>query len=68
MFYIGGDKLNKKLRRSSTDRSLAGVCGGIAEFFDISSFGIRLLFIFIPGNLLIYMILANTIPDRPPSL
>ncbi|WP_121616533.1 PspC domain-containing protein [Virgibacillus halodenitrificans] len=57
-----------KLRKSSTDRSIAGVCGGIAEFFGISSFGVRILFIILPANLLIYIILANTIPDSPPSL
>ncbi|MBN6205744.1 PspC domain-containing protein [Ralstonia pickettii] len=60
--------MNQKLRRSSEDRSLAGVCGGITEFFDISSFGVRLIFIFLPGNLLIYIILANIIPDSSPSL
>lgn len=68
LLYQGGDNLYKKLRRSSQNRSLAGVCGGIAEFFDISPFGVRLIFIFLPGNLLIYIILANIIPDSPPSL
>ncbi|WP_405103589.1 PspC domain-containing protein [Oceanobacillus sp. FSL H7-0719] len=60
--------MNKKLRRSSKDRSLAGVCGGIAEYFGMSSFGVRLIFIFIPGNFLIYIILANIIADSPASL
>ncbi|WP_082387984.1 PspC domain-containing protein [Virgibacillus halodenitrificans] len=60
--------MQNKLRKSTTDRSIAGVCGGIAEFFGISSFGVRLLFIILPANLLIYIILANTIPDSPPSL
>ncbi|MGY0694563.1 PspC domain-containing protein [Virgibacillus sp. FSP13] len=60
--------MNNKLRKSSTDRSLSGVCGGIAEFFGISSFVVRLLFIFLPASLLIYLILANIIPDSPPSL
>lgn len=60
---------NKKLRKSSTDRSLYGVCGGIAEYFGISSFLVRLLFIFvIPASLLIYLILANTLADSPRSL
>ena len=57
-----------KLRKSSRDKSIYGVCGGIAEYFGISSFGIRLLFIFLPGNLLIYIILVNTMSDPPPSL
>ncbi|MCJ0930590.1 PspC domain-containing protein [Virgibacillus halodenitrificans] len=60
--------MQNKLRKSSTDRSIAGVCGGIAEFFGISSFGVRILFNILPANLLIYIILANTIPDSPPSL
>ncbi|WP_226035256.1 PspC domain-containing protein [Aquibacillus saliphilus] len=60
--------MNQKLRKSSIDRSISGVCGGIAEYFGISSFMVRLLFIFLPVNLLIYIILANTLPDSPPSL
>jgi phage shock protein C len=41
------------LRRSRSDRILAGVCGGLGQFFGISSFWFRLLFfiLFIPGGL-----------------
>ncbi|AXI10854.1 PspC domain-containing protein [Oceanobacillus zhaokaii] len=60
--------MKNKLRKSSTDKSISGVCGGIADFFGISSFAVRLIFIFLPANLLIYIILANAIPDSPPSL
>lgn len=60
--------MQRKLRRSSSNKAIAGVCGGIAEYFDISPFGVRLLFIFLPANLLIYIILANTIPSEPTSL
>ncbi|MFS0862284.1 PspC domain-containing protein [Fredinandcohnia sp. 179-A 10B2 NHS] len=60
--------MKNKLRKSSTDKSIAGVCGGIAEFFGISSTAVRLLFIFLPGNILIYLILTNTMTDSPPSL
>ncbi|WP_081734289.1 PspC domain-containing protein [Halalkalibacter akibai] len=60
---------NRKLRKSSIDKSISGVCGGIAEFFGISSFFVRLIFVlFLPVNLLIYIILANTLPDSPRSL
>lgn len=60
---------NRKLRKSSTDKALYGVCGGIAEFFGIPSLVVRLLFFFvIPASLLIYIILANTLPDSPQSL
>ena len=60
--------MQNRLRKSSKDRSVAGVCGGIAEFFGISSFAVRLIFVFLPGNIFIYIILANTLHESPPSL
>lgn len=61
--------INQKraLRRSKSNRMIAGVCGGLAEFFGISSFWFRLaMFIaFIPGGvpgILIYLILWMVIP------
>lgn len=55
----------KKLTRSSTDRVLAGVCGGIAEFFGISSLLVRILFvIFGPLDFLLYIILAIIMPKE----
>jgi phage shock protein C len=40
------------LRRSRHNRIVAGVCGGLAEFFGISSFWFRLAFLIalIPGG------------------
>ena len=57
----------KALRRSRSNRIIAGVCGGLAEFYGISSFWFRLAMIiaFIPGGvpgLLIYFILWMIIP------
>ncbi len=51
----------KVLRRSRSNRMLAGVCGGLAEFFGISSFWFRLgmLIALIPGGvpgILIYLV------------
>ncbi|ASN05383.1 PspC domain-containing protein [Virgibacillus necropolis] len=61
--------MQNKLRKSATDKSISGVCGGIAEYFGMSSLGVRIIFIVLtPANLLIYIVLANTIPDSPPSL
>ena len=42
----------KVLRRSNSDRVLAGVCGGLAEFFGISAAWFRLAFLiaFLPGG------------------
>ncbi|WP_335871849.1 PspC domain-containing protein [Bacillus sp. 2205SS5-2] len=60
--------MKNKLRKSRTDKSISGVCGGIAEYFGISSLSVRLIFLFLPANLLIYLILVNTMQDSPPSL
>ena len=59
----------KVLRRSRSNRMLAGVCGGLAEFFGISAFWFRLgMFIaFIPGGVpgvLIYLIMWIMIPNE----
>ncbi|NKE04083.1 MULTISPECIES: PspC domain-containing protein [Mesobacillus] len=61
--------MKNKLKKSSTDKSISGVCGGIAEYFGISSLAVRLIFILLPGfNILIYLILVNTMADSPQSL
>lgn len=60
--------MKDKLRKSSFDKSLAGVCGGLAEYFGISSFAVRLIFIFLPANIIIYLILVNTMSDSPQTL
>jgi phage shock protein C len=43
----------KVLRRSRTNRVIAGVCGGLGEFFGISPFWFRLGFFLaaLPGGL-----------------
>ena len=58
---------DNKLRRSRNNRIVAGVCGGLGEFFGIPAFWFRLLFIIllIPGGvpgLLPYLILWLVIP------
>lgn len=35
----------KRLMRSATDRKIAGVCGGIAEYFGIDSTVVRLIWV-----------------------
>lgn len=55
----------QKLMRSSTDQALFGVCAGIAEFFSISPFTVRLIFILTPPLLLVYFILAAALPESP---
>lgn len=52
-------KETKKLRRSQTDKWVAGVCGGIGEYVGIDPIIVRLIFLVLPGmNLVIYTILA----------
>ena len=59
--------MGKKLTRSRTDRKLAGVCGGIAEFFDVDVTVIRILWVlatFLGGSgLLAYIICALLMPE-----
>ncbi|GAB6415967.1 PspC domain-containing protein [Bacillus luti] len=37
--------MSKKLCKSETDKMLSGVCGGLGEYFDISSTLIRILWV-----------------------
>ena len=59
----------KKLYKSATDKKIAGVCGGIAEYFNVDATLIRLawvLFSLLGGSgLLAYIIAAIIMPDRP---
>lgn len=61
----------KKLYRSRNDRFIAGVCGGLANYFDIDSTWVRLFFIllfFVGGcALLIYLIFWLIVPLEPRS-
>ena len=56
----------KELRKSSTNRILAGVCGGIAEYLGCDPTIIRLLFIalsiFVGSGLLVYILAAIIMP------
>ena len=55
----------KKLYRSRTNRWIAGVCGGIAEYFEIDPIIIRLAAIFLPGfGWVAYLICALVIPSE----
>ena len=59
----------RKLYRSRTDRSIAGICGGLADFFHVDATVMRLLMLFliIFGGLSIwaYIILWIIIPEQP---
>lgn len=60
----------KKLYLSQTDKKLCGVCGGIAEFFNIDSTLVRLLWVLLsiftagfPG-ILAYILSCMIIPKQ----
>jgi phage shock protein C len=60
----------RKLYRSRTERMLAGVCGGIAEYSNMDPTLVRVLFVvlaFITGGgaLLAYPILWMIVPEAP---
>ena len=60
----------KRLYRSREDRMLAGVAGGIAEYFAIDSTLARvILFLALlpagPFGLVVYIVLAAIIPEQP---
>ena len=61
--------MKKKLYRSTENRVIAGVCGGIAEYFDIDPTLVRLawvLFCVLGGSgPLAYIIAAIIIPEDP---
>ncbi|MGM0396868.1 MAG: PspC domain-containing protein [Bacillota bacterium] len=63
--------MEKKLYLSDNDKKIAGVCGGIAEYFDIDSTLIRLAWIFLllptafVGAIVAYFLAAAIIPKRP---
>lgn len=56
----------KKLYRSKSQRMICGVCGGVAEYFNIDPTLIRLawaLFGLTGSGVLVYFIAAIIIPD-----
>jgi phage shock protein PspC (stress-responsive transcriptional regulator) len=58
-------KENNKLYRDSSNRIIAGVCSGIAEYFKIDPIIVRILFfIAVPLNLIVYIIFWIGIPTK----
>jgi phage shock protein C len=59
---------NQKLYRNETDRMIAGVCGGLAKFFNVEATVVRLVFLllfFLGGSgFLLYLILWIIVPQE----
>ncbi|GAB4478064.1 MAG: hypothetical protein Kow00124_22030 [Anaerolineae bacterium] len=59
--------MEKKLMRSSTDKMVAGVCGGLAQYLNVDPVLVRVAFVILalaggPG-LLLYIILWIVMPE-----
>ena len=64
--------MDDRLYRSTTDRSLAGVCGGLAAWTGIDPSLVRVvwaLLALISGGVfvLLYIVMAVVVPDAPPG-
>lgn len=61
--------MDKKLYKSANDKVLAGVCGGIGEYFAVDSVIIRLLWVVFTlmggAGLIAYIIAAIIMPANP---
>jgi phage shock protein PspC (stress-responsive transcriptional regulator) len=61
--------MNKRLYRSRTQKQIVGVCGGIADYFNLDPMIVRVLFVLLtlaggPG-LILYIILMFFVPEEP---
>ena len=58
----------KKLYRSSTNKKLFGVCGGLAEYFDMDATVIRVIYLLLllgaGVGLLAYLVCALVMPEK----
>ena len=60
--------MEKKLYRSKRDRMLAGICGGLGEYFQIDATLIRLLWVILSlsgSGILIYLAAMVIVPENP---
>ena len=60
--------MNKKLLRSSSNRMIAGVCGGLADFFDLDPTLVRVAYIMLSvftvfSGVFVYILLCIVIPS-----
>lgn len=61
--------MEKRLYKSKTNKTIAGVCGGIGEYFGIDPTIIRLIWVAFclagGSGILAYVIACFIIPDEP---
>ena len=61
--------MEKKLYKSKKDKKICGVCGGLAQYFNVDVTILRLvaaaLVLFAGGGLIAYIIAAIIMPENP---
>ena len=62
--------VKKRLYRSTNDVMIFGVCGGVAEYFDVDPTIVRLLWVFLTIGgmgigLIMYIVMAIIVPKTP---
>jgi phage shock protein C len=65
----GGMNAARKLYRSKTDRKLAGVCGGVAQYFNLDATLVRVLFVLLAvlglTGVILYVAMWIIVPNEP---
>ena len=60
---------SRKLYRSTTNRQLAGVCGGLAQYFNLDATLVRVLFVLLAvlggSGLVLYVAMWIIVPKEP---
>jgi len=63
--------MQKRLRRSRTEKMIGGVCGGLGEYFNVDPTIIRVLWVAITllggAGVIAYLILWIVMPLEPPT-
>ncbi len=60
----------RRLYRSRSNRMLAGVCGGLGQYFNVNPTWVRIFFVLLelPGGVpgtVIYLVLWFVLPEEP---
>ena len=63
--------MEKKLYRSTTNKTIAGVCAGLAEYLNIDPTIVRVVWALVGlsgTGLLAYLVCALIIPEKPSNI
>jgi len=70
--YIPPAPVTKRLVRSINDRKIAGVCAGVADYFDLDPTIVRVVWLLatlVPGpNIIAYIVMWIAVPEGPTSV